>query len=246
MRKNGQWLALLTAAVVLTLSGCGGEKQQPPTAYTVGEDSLPALNEAVPLEEDSQYDQIENEDGTVSYQYQNLSSPTEVVQAYGAYLEENDQCVLLDEKGDYLSSDESLADSGKVVAAKPSQQEDGLFELSIDWDESSCTVTPSFAKDAQLPEKKEAEGMSLEEAVAYLQSIPPEVLGLEGSSMSDYDVFPEDGLVFVDDKASLCLNVYSKSTHQYEGSYLLVGPEHQLCQLDRDTGQVYPLLPTGG
>ena len=83
--------------------------------------------------------------------------------------------------------------------------------------------------------------MTLEEAVDYLRSFSPAALGLSGSDMSDYDIFSQDGLVFLNDQLCLCLNVYRLTDHQYQATYLLAGANNEIYRLDRETGEVYSL-----
>lgn len=239
--KRTKWRKLFTVCVIaLTLTGCG--KAEPlPTAYTVGEDSLPALSEVLELGTDISFSSQENDDGTVTYQYQDLSSGTEAVQTYLQDLSDSYECTLLDESGQRVSTESISAKAdGHVVAARESATGQGLFELDVNWDETSCTVTPMLAVDAELPAE---ETMTLEEAVAYLQSLPPKALGLDGESMSEYDIFAEDGIILLDDEVALCLNVYDRQTHQHQASYLIAGSSYQIYRLDRETGEAVLLSP---
>lgn len=229
---------LLTLCVLLAVPGCGA-RQMPPETYAVGEDSLPSLSSAVSLGENFQYSGVENDDGTVSSRYEALDSGPQAVQDYVQALTEEYECVLVDEEGSRLTLSQPMEEQGSLVAETESTEGDGLFKLTIQWDASSCTVTPSFAEGEQLPEQPVL--LSLDEAVALLQTATPASLGLTGSSMSDYDIYPEDGLTFLDGEACLCLNVYDKSTHQYQASYLMAGAEYQIYRLNRDTGEVSPL-----
>ena len=70
----------------------------------------------------------------------------------------------------------------------------------------------------------------------YMESLSPAYLGLSGSSMEQYTVIPQDGLVRLDEQACLCVNVYLSETHQFQQSYLLTLPALQVYSLDRTTG----------
>ena len=244
MIKKQQLLAFGAAMMLAVLTACGGDKEPAPTAYAVNDDSLPSLSEIVPLGEDFQWSVEEDEEGVCTYTYEALeSSGAETVQAYTEDLRNNHQCTLLTEDGSARADDSVLsAETGTVVAAMESATADGLFQLSLTWDETSCSVTPTFQEGAKIP-AEEASSMTLEEAVDYLRSFSPATLGLSGSDMSDYDIFSQDGLVFLNDQPCLCLNVYRLTDHQYQATYLLAGSNNEIYRLDRETGQVYSLNP---
>ena len=211
--KRHKYLPFVWALAFLLLAGCGGDTPQPVESYSAGEDTLPALNQLVTLEENFQYETSEDDDGLISFHYEALTSGRDVAQSYAKDLVENQQCVLLDEDNQLLPEDQEFADTGTVVAAKESSSGDGLFQLSISWDETSCTISPKLEEGAKLPEKEE-DSMTLEEATNYLQSQAPSALGLEGTDMSNYIIFPEEGLAVLDGKTCLSLNVYTADTHQ--------------------------------
>lgn len=243
MRHHNSRIRLLGAVVAISalLSGCGEEA--PPSAYTIGEDTLPSLNDLVTLGEDVQFtSQQTEEDGPVTYTYAGLASGSQTAETYAKDLEDAYSCSLLDPEGDRLAEEDVFsADSGEVLVAVEGVNEDGLFQLDLSWDETSCTVTPSFAQGAELPEDNPT--MTLEEAAAYLQSFPPADLGLEGEDMSAYNILPEEGVVLLDDEPCICLNVYLESTHQYCATYLIAGQSDQLYRLDRSTGEASALSP---
>ena len=242
MRKKQQLAALLAAASLLMTAGCG-KGQSPPGSYAAGEISLPSLNQSLGLGDDVHFKMVSNEDDSTSYQYSDLDSGAEAVRLYAQDLTDNYQCAFLDQDGGRLSSQdlsaEFSADSGTVIAAKEAEDESGLFRLSITWEKTSCTVTPSFTVGETLP-AEEPEIMTMEEAVTYLRSMPSQYLGLE-EEMSAYDIFPEDGVALLDGQACLCLNVYLSETSQYQATYLIVGPQNQIYRLDRETGEATPL-----
>lgn len=240
MRRKQQILALAAATTLTVLVACG-DKQLPPTAYAVGDDSLPSISEVVSLGEDFQWSVNEDDNGVRTYLYEGLSSGTEVVQDYAENLQETHQCTLLTEDTTARADSSALsAESGTVVAAKESDTADGLFQLSITWDDTTCSITPSFSEGAQLPQE-EYTSMTLDEAVNYLRSFSPETLGLSEADMSAYNIFSEDGVVLLNGQPCLCLNVYRLADHQYEASYLLSGPDYQVYRLDRETGQASPI-----
>ena len=243
MRQHKYLPALWTLAFLL-LSACGGggDAPEPVESYAAGIDNLPALNQLVTLDDKYKYETTVDDSGVVTFHYEALTSGKEVAQAYAEDLVNDQQCVLLDEEGQLLPEGQEFEDTGTVVAAKESETGSGLFQLSISWDETSCTISPKLDEEAELPQKQQ-DAMTLEEAVSYLQSLSPSSLGLEGSDMSGYLVFPEEGLAVLDGTTCLSLNVYTADTHQYVATYLIGEPGRQVYQLNRDTGEATLLLP---
>lgn len=229
-------ILLLAACTAAVLSGCGGEKL--PETYSVGEDSLPALTALVTLETQPQCAE-ETEEDTTSYCYTGLDSPSQAVADYRNALETDYDCVPLSAEGTRLPEDAELSADGELILAKESSSGSGLFQLDLTWDETSCTVTPSLEEDAALPE--ESSSMTMEEAVDYIRSLPPSTLGLTGDDMSDYSIFCEDGLVFLDGAPCLCLNIYRSGS--YQGSYLFSTANNAIYRLNRSTGEAQPLSP---
>ena len=240
MRSDVKAIALLLA-LLLALAGCGAK--EPPENYTAGEsgeDTVPSLSVLVPTEE-IQWGTEEGEDGTTSYQYTDLTSGAETAQTYTKALEDIYDFKALSQDGkEFLQEPDFSTDSGELLLAKESQSGNGLFQVALSWNKTSCTVTPSYDQEAQFP-SEESETMTMDEAVEYLRSLSPKTLGLSGSSMAEYNVFPEDSLVLLDGAPSLCMNVYLRSTHQYEATYLLSGTGKEVYRLDRETGEAIPL-----
>ena len=125
--KRHKYLPFVWALAFLLLAGCGGDTPQPVESYSAGEDTLPALNQLVTLEENFQYETTEDDDGLISFHYEALTSGRDVAQSYAKDLVENQQCVLLDEDNQLLPEDQEFDDTGTVVAAKESSSGDGLF-----------------------------------------------------------------------------------------------------------------------
>lgn len=226
-------------ATVLLLSGCGGSAPEPPRTYDLVENALPALSELIPLDDGFTFEEsTDEESGAVTYIYDHLSSGGETVEAYVQALENEYDCTVWTDQS--TGEADFSTDTGEAKAAQPLEDPEEVFLLTITWDESACTVTPSLAQADILPQP-EVEPVTLEEAVSYVQSLSPSYLGLSGASMDEYLIYPQDGAAFLDDQPCLCLNVYLAANHQHEGSYLLTLPDRQLYALDRETGQATPL-----
>ncbi len=78
---------------------------------------------------------------------------------------------------------------GEVTVGTKCAEGDGIFALEIRWQTQSCSITPVLLEGAE----EEAESLTVEEAVHFLEEMPPERLGLSGSDMSSYLLFPEEG-----------------------------------------------------
>ena len=235
MNKHFATVLLTCAAAVL--SGCSGD-QELPEAYSAGEETLPSLTALVTLDPSPECAE-ETEGEETSYHYTELDTPVQAVTDYRDALEADYDCVPLSPQGERLAEDETLSDSGELILAKESSSGDGLFQLDLTWDDTSCTITPSFEEGATLPE--EGVSMTMDDAVNYVRSMPPSALGLTGATMADYDIFCEDGLVLLDGAPCLCMNVYLSGS--YQGSFLFSPSSMSLYRLDRSTGDVQPLSP---
>ena len=227
--------APLLAALLLT--SCGGSKE-PPQEYTLGEDSLPSLTALVTLE-DVQFEETTGEDDTVTYVYSKLSNGGETAKEYTEALESDYECTIATDS-DTSGAPDFTKSSGQALAAQELEDSDQLFLLTIQWEDTSCSVTPSLA-DADAMPKEESQTITLEQAVRVLQTMSPSTLGLPGGSMANYLVYPQEGTVFLDKKPSLLMNVYSSDDHQFQGSYLRTVPDMRVYALNRDTGEATPL-----
>lgn len=237
MNRKLKMAALLAAAL---LTACGGsEKEEPPQVYVVGEDSLPSLNALVTLDEDVQFQQTVGEDGeTITYAYSGLTDGAQTAQDYADALEQDEECRIGADEATGGTADFSAA-SGQAVAVRSATDPEQMLVLTIQWEESSCSVTPTLAQAADLS-WTQPEAITLEEAVAYMKGLSPSYLGLSGTT-DQYNFIPQEGTALLDDQPCLCINAYLISTHQIEQSYLLTVPDMQVYRLDRQTGQATPL-----
>lgn len=229
---------------VILLSGCG--ESSLPEAYSVGEDSLPALTTLVTLDPEPQCTVLTGEDGT-SYQYTELEEPAQAVTEYRTALETEYDCVALSAEGTPLSEDQDLAPEGELVLTKESDTGTGTFLLALSWNESACTATPSVEEEAPQEENASTvppseSTMTMQEVTKYFLSLPPARLELSGESLEGCDVFCENGLVLLDDSPCLCVNVYRSGV--ILGSYLFDPVSRDVYHLDRSTGTAR-LLPAG-
>ena len=221
---------------VILLSGCG--KDSLPEAYSIGEDSLPALTALVTLDPEPQCTVLTTEDGATSYQYTELEEPTQAVAEYRTALETEYDCVALSAEGDPLPGDEDLAPEGELILSKESSSGSGAFLLSLSWGVSACTATPSVdvaseednASTVTPPESS----MTMQEVTTYFLSLSPAQLELSGESLEGCTAFCENGLVLLDGVPCVCVNLYRSGVIQ--GSYLFDPTTQDIYRLDRSTG----------
>lgn len=230
--------AVSLLAVALLLSGCGGSSApEPPQDYVIGENSLPSLNSLVTLDNDFQYQLSssgEDDADIVTYVYSQLSSGGITAAAYTNALETDYGCTVGTEKSPGVAPVFSNP-SGQAIVLQTPDDSDECFMLTVQWEETSCSITPSLVPRDEIIQPTENEA-TVETAVQYMESLSPAYLGLSGSSMEQYTVIPQDGLVRLDEQACLCVNVYLSETHQFQQSYLLTLPALQVYSLDRTTG----------
>lgn len=233
----------LVLVVLLLLCGCGQKAPQLPTEYTDGKDILPAIQELLTLSEDTvefSQDQ-ESDDGEVSYTYSGLESGSEAVSEYVSLLEKNENCSVIDDKGEIQNSPDFSEKSGTVLVGRQSTDGDGVFSLEITWDEDSCTISPVYQEGVQVHEvetEEQNEELSLNEIVDRFEACSPSSLGLSGESMSQYSVYPEEGYVMVNGKPGIRVNIYEKSTHKFQKTYIMLSDGSRIYQLDRKTNQI--------
>ena len=259
--------ALLAAAVLLTMAACGKKDEEG------GEGGAPDLIEEYPFGEESVSGLMSDEptaavsaSTVITYRYTGLSSPGSAVNGYVSLMtgEENGFSIV---DSDFVMSEEPVYDEkGKVLlarnaepgdeapapAAPAPEDEDGdveiaapvnrLLVLDISWDENGCEIVTREAEGVISPPP---EPMTMHEAQKYLESLPPEKLGLEGESMDMYDVFSFDGTIMVDNRPCVRMNVYSidnvEQSNEFKGCYLMSLDGRHLYRLNTSTNEITEL-----
>ena len=109
-------------------------------------------------------------------------------------------------------------------------------------------ATQPSAQQTSAP-LEEGTVFSLSEAIEYIRVLPPAELELDGESMRDYFIYPEDGIVLVDGRSCVKIGVYElvpeTQTNRVLGIYLLARDRSHLYRLDPETGQVRQLEASG-
>lgn len=125
---------------------------------------------------------------------------------------------------------------------------DMVLTVRITWSkaEGQCVVTADEAEGkVTSPPPEEVPptySIGIRQAENQIRSMTPAELGLPGTSMADYEVFPQDVLETVDDITYIRLNIYdSVSPYAFVGSYLMGVDGKHLYQVEADTGELVEL-----
>lgn len=262
-------LAAIAAAVVLFvlprfgINLLGGGDNEPKLeeplpkkgveAYTVGEDTTISLDTV--LEEGdgellamrSPGKAKEDVDTKFTYIYE-LNSFAEVVDRYVDILMGSEQGFYITDET-YLIQEErpEFQDAeGALILARPATEEGHVFQLVIGWSQASNNLAVrvsapegsiSHPKKEEAPSQPEPSNVSLQ--MEQLRTMTPAQLGLSGTSMDEYTIFPIDGFVKVDSIECRRFNVYEKgNTGSIAGTYLISTDSQHLYVLDPNTNQV--------
>lgn len=238
-RENRKFIlaALILAAMLCVLGGCKkGEKAAAPESYPVGEESVPAFFTA-----DGVFAGEELTETGGTYTYEELAEPGMTTETYAQLLisEENGYSAVDDENTTTDLPDFTAAE-GTVKFAKSSAQEGKLLSVSVSWAEGTCAITVDLV-DGQVQEPQ-SEGMTQIELVDFVKSLDPKTLGLEGSSMEDYEVYVMDGAVLVDDrscaKVSVCDRNSPEGTNKIAGEYFVSADGAHIYHFDSENEKV--------
>ncbi|HIY21899.1 MAG TPA: hypothetical protein H9841_08370 [Candidatus Flavonifractor merdigallinarum] len=234
----------LSLALAVMLGSCGDKKEPLPETYTEGEDSLPALGMAGDEEEEQQQSltvtsETDEESGETKYVYTGLSAGGAEAKSYVDQLVQNYGCSVIDDTGTVQAEPDFSAEEGTVLVGKDTESESGIFQVQLQWNQDSCTVSTAILEGLKVAEPEE-EGLTTEEAVQAIENSSTQVLGLPGTSMSEYLVYARDGYVMVDDQACFVMDIYDQK-HAIQETCLLTLDGKKLYRLDRATQQVTEL-----
>lgn len=227
---------LACCLALLCLAGCGSKEVTPPMFYTLGEDTTPSLDQVMEEGEgtlltiEETKSAAEGADSApVQYTYAyEIAAPAALVNRYiNELLKEDHNFVLTDLDHVILMDRPELEDRvGEVILARESEVEGHLFQIAIGWSELGGLTAQVSVPEAVLrePEKKDDEPASLDEQMEYIKSLEPDLLGLPGTSMDEYEIFPVEGFVQVDDITCRRFNVYEiQWTDETEHIPVIVG-----------------------
>ncbi|MGE4275685.1 MAG: hypothetical protein AB7E30_00755 [Lawsonibacter sp.] len=94
-------------------------------------------------------------------------------------------------------------------------------------------------------ELDQATVLTLAETVAFFEHLSPQVLGLEGTSMKDYQIYPAESMVLVNGTFCTKLSIFTldseSGTNRFRGVYLLTRDKEHLYSLEQRTSKVTEL-----
>lgn len=222
---------MITGVLLITLTGCGGKKEsKAPNEYTIGEETVFAIaasDDAVNVTETS-----EEDSDAITYAYDGMAAPGSAIETYITQLTEMEGAFsIVDDTFHKTQAPDFQAEEGSVYLARDAAEEGKLMTLALEWSEETCRVRVEMSEGRV---EEAPPGMTLMEAVDYFEQISPTSLGLEGTSMEEYSIYVLDGVVFVDERPCMQLNVYSADnpieTNELMGMYLMTGDgKHVYC-----------------
>jgi hypothetical protein len=250
-------LASLMCLTCLTMTGCkkgdkeadDGTLEEVPTEYEVGDESVLAL---MSLDDIAVQKTVSEDETAVTYTYAGLPDTPALCAAYAQDLTEHeDPFVYVDDALVKTDAPDLTGDEGSVHMARAAAESGKVCVLQMHWTEDSCVITVDVEDGAvtqpvTASANVSSEPLTLATAVSYLEEMSPAELGLEGTSMSEYQIYSLNGAVFVDGNPCLHLKVYSSDnkpkTNEVSGDFLLTGDKQHLYSLDVVNGTVEEIV----
>lgn len=222
------------------------EEQEVPASETP-----PAGEEGEAGEEDTANEEPA-EPTAVTYRYEGLSSPGTISTIYITLLTAQDVGFSqVDEELTRIEEPEEPAvEAGSVQLAKNAPEEGKALSIQLVWTAELCTVTADLVdgrvKDPPPPVTPAGPAaLTADQALEYIQSLEPAALGLEGTSMEDYDLLLQDGSVLIDNNPCVRINAYrvnsQTGTNEIGGNYFLSLDGAHVYRLDVDSNSVEEL-----
>lgn len=202
----------------------------------------------------------EAEEVTVTrYTYEGVSDPKGLMAAYAVLMTQEDvgfsaidaemvRTDLPDFEGKEATEDAPASPPVTAVTLARNGDIDNeiVHSLLLEWDEDSCSVTvdtPSGrVRDPKPPASApQAPGLTVE----GFKQLNPAVLGLEGSSMEEYNVLVQDGLIMVYGSPCVRISAYSVNqqtgSNEIAGSYFLSADGQHVYRYDTESNSVEEL-----
>lgn len=236
MKRNAIATAVLLT-VLLLLSACGGEPAEDMPHYTVAGEDFPAL----PTEEEPEV-QIYGTGDAVTRTYTQFDAPEQVVSEYVALMTGDYGFQVVTETLLPQSEPSEYEAEGEIYLGKGTEKPNQTILFELVWSPESCIVVSSLIP-AAIPENA-VDVMGIEETLSYMESLSPSQLGLEGSSMDEYEIHAQDSVVLVNGMRCMQMDVYSQGGEQggnaLAGSFLM-SYSGQLYRLNRLTNEIEAL-----
>ena len=158
---------------------------------------------------------------------------------------------IVPEEAEDEKTEDDDAEDGDGDQTPPAAGPAKVLTVRMEWSEGVCVVTadeaegtvtmPPMSSTSSVGGSGGRGGMTVGQMQDYLESIDPAKLGLSGTTMEEYEVFPMDGVVMVNDTPCVKLNVYSsdaQNNNRFMGSYLMSIDGSHLYQLDPATNEI--------
>lgn len=236
MKRKAIGTAVLLT-VLLLLSACGEEPAEDMPHYTVAGMDFPAL----PTEEEPEV-QIYGTGDAVTRTYTQFDAPEQVVSEYVALMTGDYGFQVVTEALLPQSAPSEYEAEGEIYLGKGTEKPNQTILFELVWSPESCIVISSLVP-AAIPENA-VDVMGIEETLSYMESLSPSQLGLEGSSMDEYEIHAQDSVVLVNGMRCMQMDVYSQGGEQggnaLAGSFLM-SYSGQLYRLNRLTNEIEAL-----
>ncbi|MDE7260877.1 MAG: hypothetical protein K2N78_02265 [Oscillospiraceae bacterium] len=235
---------LLTAGAAICLLTACGDSGGPMEIYPVGDaesedvvialDSILSEGEAMLTSIDTPTDEAVEAGLTLSktYHYRQMEDPAALAARYIGVLRGEQGFTPIDGQSRELAEEPDLETlTGSMILAKKLEgsTEKKLFRVVVDWSEYAVAVEVAEVNGRILPppepEKEESDsasgsgsggpqGTSMMDQLDYFKTLEPSKLGLTGSDMSEYLVYPQQGWVLVDGMSCREIMVYRTDSTQ--------------------------------
>lgn len=244
-------VVLAAAAFVVFRFVLGGKAAppEPPAAYTLEGDSVDSLNTVLGAENSGTLTKMQTpedeggdasgsgaNDGVCLYTYEELAAGGDAVRQYmEALAGEDGDFQIVDETGLVTDPPDYAAETGSVAAARAASEDGKILRLDIEWSATGCQITLTRPEGEVTTGTMDVEPMTFTEVADYVKTLSPAKLGLEGTDMSGYSVYPTDGACMVD--GNLCVKLYIYHTpvqgepNAEASTYLISGDKAHLYKL---------------
>lgn len=211
--------------------------EKPSEDQETGEDQEDGEDEKAAEEEEPA------EPTAVGYRYEGLSSPGTLVDVYTTLMTAKDVGFSqVDGELTRFEEPEPLAvERGTVRLAKNAPEDGKAMCILLEWTEELCTVTADLVdgrvKSPPAPVTPMGPvGLSTDQIMDYMASLNPAVLGLEGTTMENYELLIQDGSVLIDGNPCVRVNAYGTDqrtgTNTIGGNYFISLDGSHLYRLD--------------
>lgn len=226
-------------------------------AYTIGEDSVPSFDTVL---EEGEGELIAKRGPGKSQKKDEDSSSAVETEKYTYIYEISGAAAAMDRYLDLLLGDEgfSLVDEtylvqeerpelsdeeGALLLVRTSVQEGHLLQLAIGWSDANGTLAVRAAAPEgaiRYPEKEEEpQPASLSEQLDSMKAMTPSRLALPGSSMAEYDIYPVEGFVTIDDQLCRRFNIYEVgATGDIAGIIFYSGDMQHIYRMDVEDNSI--------